>query len=77
MKHYIPTNKATGVSYQPITEEEKLTYEADPILKGKYTFKPVDVAASEKITPKPTEKKEKAPAPIEAKAVSNIPEGDE
>ncbi len=76
MKQYIPTNKATGVVYPPITEAEKLAYEADPVSKGKYTFKAIEFNDTPKEVSKPTEKKEKspAPAPIEAKAVNAIPE---
>lgn len=78
MKNYIPTNKTTGVSYPPITEAEMLAYEADPILNGKYTFKAVEGTAPKEVS-KQTEKKEKtlAPAPVEARAVSDNPEGDE
>lgn len=79
MKQWIPTNKATGVVYPPITEAEKLAYEADPVSKGKYTFKAIEVTTQKESTSKPTEKKEKAPAPapIEAKAVKVVPEGEE
>lgn len=41
---WIPRNKTTGVEYPAITDAEKAQWEADPMTKGRYTYKAAEQA---------------------------------
>lgn len=47
---WIPTNKATGVSYPPVDDAGRDAMQNDPMTKGKYTFAKTEQPA-EKTTP--------------------------
>lgn len=57
--NWTPTNKKTGVEYDPVTDAEKTAMEADPQTKGKYTFKVASGDAAPKQAAKPKAEKEK------------------
>jgi hypothetical protein len=42
---WIPRNKTTGVEYPAIDDATRAQWEADPMLKGKYTYKKTGDAA--------------------------------
>lgn len=57
---WIPTNKATGKTYPPVSDAEKKRLETSPHTSGKYSFSPVKSAAKPITAPeqkKPTEQK--------------------
>lgn len=56
--NWIPRNRKTGIDYDPVTDAEKAAMEADPNLKGKYTFKAAGDAVP-KVAAKPKIKEEK------------------
>ena len=57
--NWIPTNRKTEVKYPPVTDAEKAAMEADPNLKGKYTFRVASGDAAPKQAAKPKPEKEK------------------
>lgn len=74
MKHYVPTNRVTGTTYPPVTEEVKAAMENDPHQKGKYTFRETEPEKTIPVKTEPKKEKALAPAPIESRAVTSIPE---
>lgn len=79
---WIPRNNNTGVEYAAITDQGKAAYEADPILKRKYTFRKIaepkaPAPKTVNVTtepPKALQVTSTAPAPVEAKKVQSDPE---
>ena len=78
---WIPKNKRTRVEYPAISDAEKKVYESDPMLKGRYTFRPAPAESTPNnvnIVPGGrAPKKEKAPDPVEAERVKDIDPEDE
>lgn len=62
---WIPTNKVTGVSLPPVSEDEKKRLEESPHTAGKYTFAPVKAAAKPVSGPIPKEATKKEAGKVE------------
>jgi len=64
---WIPRNKVTGVEYPAIDDATKAQWEADPNLRGKYTFKKTEEPAKVVSTKATAKKPVGVPDPQEPK----------